>query len=322
MEKRRTSSIQSDNSVPGGGFSVESLLGICYMLIACIFWVALNITSKFLYLTTTITPYEVVYFRCMIPILISLVYCLVYKIDPLKIPEVAARPLFLRCVNALFGFALGFLALKLMSYSKYMSLAYVYPMLTQIAAYFMIHEKLTIYDILSCISSFCGVIIISTHYNPSSNKNTVEPRWAFIVPLGAAVFWALGDVYQRKIKSHIHAIVSPIYQYLISGSFLVGVAFISDSIKQEHTHYGVREFVLLFLVGAFGVAGTGFYALAFQKEKAGRLSALNYLSVPYALLSDYFIFHEVINWYNILGAFLIISGSCTITILKGFGFIN
>ncbi len=319
MVAPRCSSADSEQDM-GNQFSWRSVLGIVCMLTAATLWAGLNVASKVLYNTTNITAFEVIYFRCFVPIVFTIVYAQMKNVDVLRVPTKAGRDLFYRVVLAIFGFCLGFCSLKIMSYSKYMTLVYVYPILTQFCAYFIIGERLTVFDVVNCVSSFAGVLIVAGHYRSESRKadsHTSEPEWSFVLPLIAALFWALGDVYQRKIKGYIHHLVSPIYQYLGTCMVCGWIAFGMNMYRNSVTEYEPMTVLLLVLIGVFGLAGTAFYSFAFQLEKAGRLSALNYISVPYAVLVDHFYFHEHVDVYIIVGATLIISGSCAITVLKG-----
>jgi drug/metabolite transporter (DMT)-like permease len=304
-----------------GGFSWKSILGILSILASSILFTGLNTISKVIYNSSNITAFEMAYLRCLTTIIANGLYAQYLKLDILAVSKHVAGTLFYRVIFATFGFVFGFLGLKLMSFSEYTSVSYVYPMLTQIAAYLIIKEKLTIYDGISCVLSFGGVLIIASHYNGGSNKEA-ESLWVFAAPLTAAAFWALGDVYQRKIKAQIHYVVCPIYLCIggcIGCSVLV---LLYNSETNHYTSYSLKIVALIIVAGLFGTAGTVFSALAFQYEKAGRLVIFNYLSVPYALLVDYFYFKIDLNFYNLLGAFLIVAGSATITFLKGFGLIG
>ncbi len=316
-DSRRTSSVDSSS----GGFSWRSVVGILCMNIGVVFWAGLNIVAKIVYNSSNISAFEFAYFRCMFAILISFVYVKAAGVDVFSIPLRASRALLLRVVYAMFGFAIGFWALKLMSYSKYVSLSYIYPIITQVAAYFLIGERLTVYDALSCVGSFFGVIVIETHSN-SRSASSDEPSWAFILPIITACFWALGDVYQRKLRNDVHFAVSPMYQYFGGSVLCALLGLVNTSHENVYTVYTPHVYLLLFICAALGTAGTVMYAIAFQLEKAGRLSPYGYLSIPYALVVGYFYFHDDVNGYNVLGAFLIMIGSCAIAVLKGFGVIQ
>ena len=321
IDECRRSSVTSEISEVGGGFSWKSILGILCTLMTSILFTGLNVISKVIYNTSNITAFEMAYLRCLTTIVGNTIYAQFVNVDVLSIPKTCYKTLLKRIFCATSGFIFGFLALKLMTYSEYMSISYVYPMLTQITAYLLLREKLTIYDIISCITSFSGVIIIALNYKSGSSSEN-STLWVFSVPLIAAVSWALGDVYQRKIKDRIHYVASPVYQCLGGCIGCSILALITDSKNNIFTHYDIRIFLLVFAAGVFGSLGTMFYALSFQYEKAGRLAVFNYLIVPYALLIDYFYFKIDLGWYNVLGGLLIISGSSVITFLKGFGYIG
>lgn len=145
------------------------------------------------------------YLRCFTTIIANVTYRKYLGLDILAISKHVAGTLFYRVGFATFGFIFGFLGLRLMNFSECTSVSYVYPMLAQITVYLLIREKLTIYDALSCLLSFAGVLVIASHYSGRSGKEA-ESLWIFAVPLIAATFWALGDVYRRKIKTQIHYI--------------------------------------------------------------------------------------------------------------------
>jgi len=321
IDECRRLTTASDISVGGTGFSWKSILGILAVLGSSIVFTGLNTFSKIVFNSSNITAFEMAYLRCLTNFIANGLYAQYLRLDMLAIPKRVAGTLFYRVIFSIFGFIFGFLGLKLMTFSEYTCVSYVYPMLTQIAAYLIINEKLTIYDGVSCVLNFAGVVIIAIHYEGGSNKEA-ESLWVFAVPLIAATFWALGDVYQRKIKTQIHYVVSPIYICIggcIGCSMLV---LLVNSETNTHTNYNLRIIMLIIMVGIFGALGTVLVTLAFQYEKAGRLAIFTYLSVPYSLLVDYFYFKIDLNLYNLLGASLIVFGSATITFLRGFGFIE
>lgn len=322
IDECRRSSTASDVSMPGMGFSWRSIVGILCILTSSVLFTGLNVTSKVIYNSTTISAFEMSYLRCFVTIVANGLYASYLRLDMLAVSKHVAETLFYRVIFATCGFIFGFWGLRLMTFSEYTSVSYVYPMLTQVAAYILIREKLTIYDAVSCVMSFVGVIIIASHYTSNDPTKGATSIWVFSAPLIAAAFWALGDVYQRKIKSQIHYVICPMYLCVGGCIACALLAFLNNSQNNTYTHYDWKIVALVITAGLFGTVGTIFSTLAFQYEKAGRLVIFNYLSVPYALLIDYFYFEIDLSYYDVLGAFLIISGSGTITFLKGFGFIG
>lgn len=68
----------------------------------------------------------------------------------------------------------------------------------------------------------------------------------------------------------------------------------------------LRTFLLLLVTSFFSYISQVLISWALSLEKAGRVSALNYLQVVIAFIADLVFFDTEIRWTDFLGAFLII----------------
>lgn len=119
------------------------------------------------------------------------------------------------------------------------------------------------------------------------------------------------------MMKEIHYAIAPFY-YGICGT-LVSMIFIMGQAAEtlgEPSRLGMNDYILFFLIGATSALGALFKSLAFHYEKVTTLSLLKYTNLFYSLAADFILFHSVIYFGEIIGAFLIITSNCVIAFLK------
>jgi len=116
----------------------------------------------------------------------------------------------------------------------------------------------------------------------------IEKWWAPIVPLMAAILGALADVQQRFLGKDIHFTIPPLYLGLTCG--IATHCYFLENLIWEHfdlfkygTYYSNNIYLYIWICCQM------LFTIAFQIEKAGRLSAISYISIVFAWFIDFLV---------------------------------
>ena len=298
---------------------LKQILGILCALGASIVWPFFSFVTKQIYIITNISFFDMVYFRCLIPFLLTLIYIVFTGVGMFAIPKDVSSNVFIRIMCWTACVILNFISMKIMSLTKYVVIISTGPMLTSLMGYIMINERLSIYDIISCISSFCGVVLITT--NPNSDKaNPIvanEPWWGFMSPLASAIIASIGDILQRTFCTKVNHFIVQMWMYISACIVVTFLSLASHSAGDlNFPSFTVTGVFALILMGAIGVLGITMYMLSLKYEKAGRVAAIGYLQIFFMMLIDTFYYKIHLTMRDITGALIIMICSGIITIFK------
>lgn len=305
-------------------FTWKTIIGMVICVVACDFFSTMHGSCKHLYNISNITAWEIVYWRSLALVICNTITAQIDGDSILRIPTNLSWTLLWKVLSGILGLLFVFFETKVMSFSKATAIFYVYPAFAMIFAYYILNERITRYDIISSIVSFIGVIVIVFDPNASKKINDVEvePIWAPAIPILAAFFCALTDVYTRALGTSVHCTVSPGY-FGLGGSLAMPIlAFGTFSGNNTITVYSTETIIYLVIISLSGFIGQLLLTKAFQLEKAGRIATITYVQVVNACIIDIIIFHIPIAGMQYFGIFLIIASGGGLMALKGFDIIK
>ncbi len=302
---------------------MKHILGILFAVSAAVLWSFFSLLTKQIYILSDISPYDMVYFRCLLPLVFTLIYAHIAGIDILAIRREISTEMFYRALIWAFIVTLNFISMKIMILSRYMILLSTGPMMTSIMGYFALHERLSIFDGISCIASFIGVVLVAMNPHAGGSGLTKEPGWAFILPLVSAFTGSIGDLLQRKYSAKIHFAAAQAWLYAAT---MCVVPFVSLGVhgycQTSFAGFSLKTLIYLMMFGVVGFVAITCYILSLKYEKAGRVAAISYLQILNIIAIDAFYFDIAIDGRDILAASLIVGCSFTITLLKAFEIIS
>lgn len=175
------------------------------------------------------------------------------------------------------------------------TIQYLSPIFTTIAAIFILQENVPLIKWLFFIASFFGVALI---------KGFDERVSLFYLSVGivAAVFSALAYNMVRSLKEKEHPLVVVLHFQIIGT--LAGFAFMFFDWKTPEGW----DWLYLLLIGVCTQLGQMNLTQALQRDRIANVSILNYIGVIYALVFGYFLFGESYDWLSIGGMALVIGG--------------
>ena len=273
------------------------------MLIAVLMGTISNITQKILFTYHSINPYEMGYTSCLLFTVFNLISFKLVKKDPFDFPASVRNLVILRgvvgcCCNVCFMFGMALLPL-----SQGIVLLMTMPLFTAIFGRVFLGERLSSFDSIAMISAFIGIVFLQNPFGESiqqTESNFYQEAIGSIIAILAAMLGGIVQVTIRKVQSmgKVHFLVLPmsygLCNMIMNPLFLTIKSFISPESTATYT-WGK----------SIAIVGTSFcmfiqlvlITLAFQYEKAGRVSPINYLQVLITCLVDIFVFGTKISMF-------------------------
>jgi len=253
---------------------------------------AFSLMNAFVKYLVHFNAHELVFFRSLGSLILSMSYLVYYKIPLLGKKRTL---LILRGLFGVTSMTLFFMSLKYLPVGSAVSLRYIAPIFAAIFAVFLLKEKIKTIQWLFFAIAFFGVLILKGYDSQVSNIGL------FLV-LGASIFSGLVFILINKIGKQDHPVV--IVNYFMAIATVVGGVL---SINNWVAPTGVEWFLLLGL-GIFGFFGQLFMTKAFQIASTNQVAPIKYVEVIFTVLIGIFWFGEIYTLWSILGIFLIITG--------------
>jgi drug/metabolite transporter (DMT)-like permease len=264
-------------------------IGVKRMLIATVFFSLMNFCVKLL---GHIPAYEVVFFRCLISLVLSLSYLLYYKI-PLWGNQ--KKYLILRGVFGVTALTMYFTTLQHIPLASAVIIQYLSPIFTSLIAVYMVGEKLSWKQLAFFGISFAGVAVIK-------GFDSNIPNIYFAMGLGAAIFSALAYNMVAKVRKTDHPLVVVFYFPLI-GTPITGAISYMNWVPPHGW-----DWLILLTVGVTTQIAQVNMTKALQTENVARVSSIRYMGIIYAILFGVFYFHESYSIMAMAGMIMVVIG--------------
>lgn len=263
--------------------------GVQHMLVAGLFFSMMNLGVKFL---NHIPAIEVVFFRCIISVIISYVMIKKAKISLLG----NNKPiLFLRGFFGVIALSLFFTTLQEMPLASAVTFQQLSPIFTAIFGIFLLKEKVKAPQWLFFLIAFGGVALIKGFDTNISNYH-------LLLALGSAVFAALAYNMVRLLKDTDHPLVVVLYFPLVATPFAGIYTYFNWVMPYKW------EWLIILGIGVATQIAQVNMTKALQMEKVGTVTIVKYLTVIYAIFFGYTLFGEELITATVIGIIMIISG--------------
>ena len=171
------------------------------------------ICVKTLYLHSKIAPFEVSYVSGIAVLIVMSIMAMLMGKEIIEVPKTARFALILRGLSGFISNIFFQQSIKMISLTKQTLLFFTNPMFVALFAWIFLKERITKYEILQILATFCGVILIMNPLGETTTKDTDfwhELLGSFFALL-AAVFNATAMISIRKAGSSVNILMSPIY---------------------------------------------------------------------------------------------------------------
>lgn len=266
--------------------------GVWLMLMASLSFGLMNVSVKFVH---QMPVSEVVFFRAVVQILLSVVILLQLKQSPWgKNPKLLG----LRGLFGSIGLFCYFYTLQVMPLGNAIVIHYLSPILTTLVAVALGDEKNHPLSYLFFAICLMGVVVV----NGVSQDVTLAGVFA---GLGGALFSAFAYNTIRRLKNLENPNVVVFYFPLITLplSLLVGGLY-DDAWRWP---VGI-EWIWLLMTGVTTQLGQFFMTRAYQSDKASNVSAISYAGILWGAGFGVFLFGEHYKWLQFVGMGMVLLG--------------
>lgn len=263
--------------------------GVVHMLIATVFFTLMNVLVKFL---PHIPSYEIVFFRCVISLVITVGLLKRYHIPLFGNNKTY---LILRGVFGIIALSMFFTTLQHIPLASAVTIQYLSPIFTTIFAVFFLKERVKFWQWVFFGVSFAGVVLIKGFDDRVSLK-------FFLIGIAAAIFSGLAYNCIRKLKNSDHPLVVVLYFPLI-GMPVTGIISAFNWVMPRPI-----DWLILLGIGVFTQIAQVQMTKSLQAEAIARVSSVRYLGIVYALIMGFVFFGESYGMIAIIGILLVISG--------------
>ena len=243
--------------------------------------------------------FELVFFRSLLSLIITLLIINIKNINPLG----NNRPLLvLRGLLGTIALICIFYAIRNMPLSISTVIQYTYPIFISIFAGIFINEKITRNIIIASIIGWLGILIIINPIQLSNINVEVEYTSIFIAFLGS-ICTALAYVTVKKLSFTEDVYVIIEYFPLVSFIALLPIVLMNWVTPTWN------ELVWIIGIGLFTQLGQTFLTVGLKNLPASEASTINYLQVLFGSIWGILFFSEIININFLLGASLVLLGT-------------
>lgn len=236
---------------------------------------------------------EIIFARCLISLVLT-VWQLRRTHEPVWGPPAARRDLLGRGIFGAGSLILGFLALKVLPIGGAVTLSYLAPVVTAVAAIWLVGEPLKPWQWLFYALAVAGVGLA---------KGTAGLLSAgVLLGVGAAVSSGVSSVFLRRVGDKIAPLV-PVFYFNLVPLAIAAVWMLFDLQLPRGA-----DWAWLALAGVLTHVALWCVTQAFQAHQANFVAALDYLGLVYATALGYFVFGDKVKFAVYPGIALVLLG--------------
>jgi len=259
------------------------------MLLAVFFFSLMNLFVKLL---PHIPAVEIVFFRALVSLIISIVLLKAYKINFWGNNK---KVLVLRSATGMIGLILYFKLIQSIPLASAVTILFLAPIFTNILGIFILKEKVHPLQWIFFMISFIGILFVKGF------DTRIQPVH-LIIGITASIFSGLAYNFIRKLKTSDHPLVIIFYFPLITMPF-AGAYASFNWIRPA----GI-DWLILICVGVFTQTAQYFMTRSYLSEELSKVANLRYLSIIFAWTYGFFIFNENYNLLTYAGISLAVLG--------------
>ncbi len=250
--------------------------------------------------------YELVFFRSLLSLMITLILIKLKNINPWGNNK---RLLITRGILGTLALICIFHAIKNMPLSISTVIQYTYPIFISIFAGIFINEKMSRNLVFALVIGWLGILIIINPIQLSNINAKIENSSIWIAFLGA-ICTALAYITVKKLSLTEDVYVIIEYFPLVSLITLLPIVLINWVTPN------FAELIWILGIGLFTQLGQTFLTIGLKTLPATRASTINYLQVLFGSIWGIMFFKEIININFFFGALLVLLGTIISTTKK------
>lgn len=208
-----------------------------------------------------------------------------------------------RGINGFIGMAIWFYAVSLLPLSEAVSLSFLAPILTTLAAMMILKEKVGKSIWFSLFIGFIGVLIIL-------RPGFKEIQFAHLLCLATVFAWAITNILIKiMVKTEKP---QTIVAYMSFTMLMISIPFALPYLQA----ISLKDVGLFILIGAFSNLAHTCMSISYSKADISTLQPFDFIRLIFTAIISYLIFDEIIDFWVIIGSIAILFGSVIITSKK------
>lgn len=263
--------------------------GILYILISVGSFAIVNVFVKLL---DRIPAQEIIFFRSVISLTISLIHIRILSISPLGNNR---KWLVIRGISGIAALTMFFFTLKNMPLASATTIQYLSPVFTVIMAVYLNKQSIKRRQWLYFAMAFVGALMIKGF------DERVSLFWLGIGVVSAA-FAGLAYNAVIRCRNTDHPVVVVMYFPLIATPIMAVWSYFSWV-----QPIGI-EWLWLLIIGLLTQLAQVFMTMALHADHASRITPFKYVGTIFALSLGYIIFDETLHLLSLLGMALVVVG--------------
>jgi len=207
------------------------------------------------------------------------------------------------------GLSSYFLAISMISLSDATSLTFANVPMTAVLAYFFLKEPYTIFDLLTAVMAFAGVILITQPVSIFGAQDTSAPPipfWLLGVICGGAFCMSMAYIMIRQIGPTEDPLIVTLYFGVIGLVVVPILAALSQGFG-DASKWTPEIFMYEFVIGLSGWLGQLLLNRGVALSPAGPATVMRYADVVFSLIFQSFVIQRSPGVLKLLGTFLIMS---------------
>jgi drug/metabolite transporter (DMT)-like permease len=263
--------------------------GVQLMLVATFLFVCMNVFVKKI---PHIPVMEIILFRSLVSLVLSLSYIKYYKLSPFGVQK---KFLLIRGFFGAIALILFFATLQNIPLGSAVTIRYLTPLFTALFGIFILGERVRRIQWLFFGIALIGVFLVKGFDTRIS--------WTyFLMGVGSAFFSGIAYNSIRKMKDSDHPMVIILYFPLVALPVCAVWSFF-DWVQPVGW-----DWVHLFMIGLLTQAAQYFMTRAYHSDKVAKVSSVNYIGLVFALAFGVLLFDETYDWKILSGMLVVLAG--------------
>lgn len=263
--------------------------GVIYMFIAIAVFACMNLFVKLL---VGIPPVQVVFFRSVVSLLMSLA---MLKAQKVPFWGKNKKVLIMRGLVGAIALVAYFATIQNLPLATAVTLQFLSPIFTAILGIFIVKERVHPIQFVFFAISFGGVLLIKGWDQRFSNEY-------LLLGMVAAMFAGLAYNFIRKLKTSEHPLVIVLYFPLVTlplaGSWTAAVWVLPEG----------PQWIYLLAVGVLTQIAQYYMTRSYQEEELSKVAPIQYMGIIFGLAFGWWLFDESFHPMGYAGIVLVLLG--------------
>lgn len=268
----------------------------------------MNVLSKCLMLYSDITPFEILYTRGVISVVLSMVYL---KVNDIYLFSIETSKSSMVLAGSLAGFlALGgyYMSLYHLNILDAFALDYLSAVAALLVDYSLFRAGLRFFQLIGVLCALAGLVILMKPFyllGSAEDPNRVIFGIGIAAGVVGAIFSGVYGGMLRRLYKTVNLLVLLTFMQFALALFSPCFVLINFEVRGRPTTYSFLSLLGLLIVGGLGWVAHWSLAVTLKEEKVvTRVYPFKYLLVIIALFADIIMFRIGIAFTSILGIIL------------------